>query len=57
MTPLPLLVGSWERHQVSNQFRKSNYLDLFGVTQGTWGRVINPKFKTKTLTHTQKQKL
>jgi hypothetical protein len=31
----PLSVGSWERHQVSNHFRKSNYLDLFWVKQGT----------------------
>ncbi len=31
--------GSWEWHQVSNHFRKSNSLDLFWVTQGTSGRV------------------
>jgi hypothetical protein len=36
----PFNAGSWERHQVSNQFRKSNSLDPFWVTQRTWGRVI-----------------
>jgi hypothetical protein len=34
------LLGGSERHQVSDHFRKSNSLDPFWVTQGTWGRAI-----------------